>query len=266
MSRTRQTPIACPRFSAPVNTLTYDFPNGEVVPLHFHHEDQLVYACRGVMSVETADGTWVVPPQRAVWIPAKVPHSIIMSGAVSMRTLYLRARLARSLPRNCCVVNVSPLLKELILHACTFPALSKRVRSQSRLIDVIVDQLETVQSIPLQLPNPSDARAMRVAETLSNDPSDPRPLHEICRRTGASKRTIERLFQQETHMTLGEWRRQLRLLRSMRLLAADEKITHVALEAGYSTPSAFIAMFRKVFGTTPGRYFEKAAEHKTLAL
>jgi AraC-like DNA-binding protein len=253
----RQPAIACPRFSAPVNTLTYDFPNGQVVPLHYHHEDQLVYASRGVMSVQTGDGTWVVPPQRAVWIPAKIPHSIMMSGSVSMRTLYLRARLAQGLPRNCCVVNVSSLLKELILHACTFPALTKRVRVQARLIDVILDQLETVQSIPLQLPNPSDARAVRVAKILSDDPSDPRPLEEICQHTGASKRTIERLFHLETHMTLGEWRRQLRLLQSMRLLAADEKITHVALEAGYSTPSSFIAMFRKVFGTTPGRYFEK---------
>jgi AraC-like DNA-binding protein len=257
MSRTRQSPTACPAFSAPVNTLTFDFPNGHVVPLHYHPEDQLVYACRGVMSVQTRDGTWVVPPQRAVWIPAKIPHSIVMSGSVSMRTLYLRAQLARGLPRHCCVVNVSPLLKELVLHACHFPALTRRIRTQARLIDVIVDQLEAVQSIPLQLPNPSDARAVRVAEILSKDPSDARPMEEICRRTGASKRTIERLFQLETHMTLGEWRRQLRLLRSMQLLAADEKITHVALEAGYSTPSAFIAMFRKAFGTTPGRYFEK---------
>ena len=258
--------MACPKFLAPVATLSYDFPNGHVVPLHYHPEDQLVYACRGVMSVQTSDGTWVVPPQRAVWIPAKVLHSILMSGSVSMRTLYLRTRLARGLPRNCCVVNVSALLKELILHACAFPTLTRRIRTQARLMDVILDQLETVQSIPLQLPNPSDARAIRVAEILSGDPSDPRPLQEICKRTGASKRTIERLFHLETHMTLGEWRRQLRLLRSMRLLAADEKITHVALEAGYSTPSAFIAMFRKVFGTTPGRYFEKPGKDGLPAL
>jgi AraC-like DNA-binding protein len=266
MSKTRQPSIGCPRLPTPVTTLTYDFPNGHFVPLHYHHEDQLVYASRGVMSVETSDGTWAVPPQRAVWIPARVPHSIMMSGSVSMRTLYLRARLARSLPRNCCVVNVSSLLKELLLHACTFPTLTRRIKTQARLIDVIVDQLETVRSIPLQLPNPSDGRAIRVAEILFRDPSDPRPLEEICARTGASKRTIERLFRHETHMTLGEWRRQLRLLRSMRLLAADEKITHVALEAGYSTPSAFIAMFRKAFGTTPGRYFEKPGADKLLAL
>ena len=252
-------PEACPRLPSPVATLTYDFQDGHVIPPHFHYEDQLVYACQGVMTVETRDGIWVVPPQRAVWIPGGTPHSIQMSGAVSMRTLYLKPRLVERLPRVCRVVNVSPFLKELILHACKFPALRRRVRRQAHLVDVIVDQLETVEAMPLQLPHPVDARASRVAEVLKGNPSDARPLEELCRTAGASKRTIERLFQLETQMTLGEWRQQLRLVQSLRLLAAGEKITHVALEAGYSTPSAFIAMFRKVLGVTPSRYFENAS-------
>lgn len=222
----------------------------------FTRRDQLVYASRGVMTVRTRDGTWVVPPQRAVWIPARIPHGISMSGAVSMRTLYLRCRLVRPLPRNCCVLNVSSLLRELILHACRFPALEKSVKVQAHLVEVIVDQLETVQAIPLQLTSPVDPRAIRVAQALSDDPSGSRSLEETCRIAGASKRTIERLFQQETRLTLGQWRQQLRLMRSLQLLAAGENITHVALEAGYSTPSAYIAMFRKILGITPGRYFE----------
>src|ERR1700719_1899655 len=108
-----------------LRTLTRDYPADHVIPLHFHDRDQLVYASRGVMTVRTRDGTWVVPPHRAVWIPAAVPHTITMSGTVAMRTLYLMPRLARTLPRDCCVVNVSPLLKELILHACAFAALKK---------------------------------------------------------------------------------------------------------------------------------------------
>src|SRR6478735_478964 len=110
-----------------IRTLTHDYPAGHVVPLHFHDFDQLVYASRGVMTVRTSQGAWVVPTHRAVWIPASVPHTITMSGRVAMRTLYLRPRLARDLPRGCCVVNVSPLLKELVLHACTLPALKKRI-------------------------------------------------------------------------------------------------------------------------------------------
>jgi AraC-like DNA-binding protein len=259
MSKKRHSPMACPPFPSLVTTLTYDFVHGHTIPAHFHPEDQLVYACRGVMTVRTGEGSWVVPAQRAVWIPAQIPHSIVMSGAVSMRTIYFRARLVRRLPRTCCVVNVSPVLQELILHACTYPRLSRRSKVHANLIAVIVDQLGMVRAIPLQLPSPLDARAVRVAEALRRDPSERRSLEMVCQRAGASKRTIERIFQLETHLTLGKWRQQLRLLQSLQLLAAGEKITHAALEAGYSTPSAFIAMFRKVLGTTPGRYFHTAA-------
>src|SRR5271170_541487 len=157
---------------AQVTTLSLDYPAGHVIPLHFHRRDQLVYASRGVMTVRTGVGTWVVPTHRAVWIPTPVPHSITMSGTVAMRTLYLKPRLARTLPRSCCVVNVSPLLKELILHACNFATLKKSIQWQRPLIDAIVDQLKAIQMVPLQLPNLSDARAVRVAEILIADPSD----------------------------------------------------------------------------------------------
>jgi len=247
--------MACPVFPSAVTTLAYDFVHGHAIPEHFHSEDQLVYACRGVMTVRTSDGAWVVPAQRAVWIPARIPHSIVMSGAVSMRTIYFRARLVRRLPRSCCVINVSPVLQELILHACTYPRLNLRSKTQARLIAVIIDQLGMVRAVPLQLPSPSDPRAVRVAGALQRDPSEPCSLEAVCKQAGASKRTIERLFQMETHLSLGKWRQQLRLMRSLQLLAAGEKITNAALEAGYSTPSAFIAMFRKTLGTTPRRYF-----------
>src|SRR5689334_627806 len=104
---------------SPITTLTHDYAAGHVIRSHFHDRDQLVYASRGVMTVRTNEGAWVVPTHRAVWIPALVPHTITMSGTVAMRTLYLKPRLARSLPRECCVVNVSALLRELILHTCT---------------------------------------------------------------------------------------------------------------------------------------------------
>jgi AraC-like DNA-binding protein len=263
MSKIRQSPVVCPAFPSPVTTLAYDFVHGHALPEHFHPEDQLVYACRGVMTVRTSEGSWVVPAQRAVWIPAKTPHSIVMSGAVSLRTIYFRARLVRRLPRTCCVVNVSPVLQELILHACTYPRLSRRSKVNAHLIDVIVDQLGMTRAIPLQLPTPSDPRAVRVAEALQRDPSEQRSLEAVCQRAGASKRTIERIFQLQTHLTLGKWRQQLRLLRSLQLLAAGEKITHAALEAGYSTPSAFIATFRKILGTTPGRYFRASVQERS---
>jgi len=209
--------------------------------------------------VRTSEGTWVVPTDRAVWIPATVPHTITMSGKVAMRTLYLRRRLARTLPAQCCVVNVSPLLRELILHACSLVELRKEVKRQHRLIGVILDQLEGIQTVPLQLPNLSDPRARRIVKALSGDRSDRRTLAQICKLAGASKRTVERLFQEEAGMTLGKWRQQLRLMQAMRLLAEGAKVTHAALESGYSTPSAFISMFKKTLGTTPTSYFRTDA-------
>lgn len=257
MTQKRQPLHLCPRLPSPVTALVFDLAHGHVIPEHSHPEDQLVYACLGVMTVRTSQGTWVVPAQRAVWIPAHTAHSIVTSGAVSMRTLYLRSRIVRRLPRSCCVVNVSSLLQELILHACKYSRMSRRSKIHAHLIDLLVDQLETVQAIPLQLPSPADPRAIRVAEALQRNPADQYSLDQACQKAGASKRTIERIFLQETHLSLGKWRQQLRLMRSLQLLAAGEKITHAALEAGYSSPSAFIAMFRKTLGTTPRRYFEK---------
>jgi AraC-like DNA-binding protein len=136
------------------------------------------------------------------------------------------------------------------------------IKWQGHLIYVIINQLEAIQMIPLQLRNPSDPRALRIAEVLLADPSDRRPLTHICKAAGAGKRTVERLFQEDVGMTFGKWRQQLRLMQAMRLLAEGAKVTHAALESGYSTPSAFISMFRKALGTTPTLYFKSG--HKSL--
>ncbi len=263
MSQKRQAAIACPKQPSRITTLTYEFVHGYVIPPHFHPEDQLVYACRGVMTVRTRTGTWVVPAQRAVWIPGGIPHSVQMSGPVSMRTVYLRAGLVRRLPRACCVINISPLLQHLIVHLCSYAKLSRRSKIQAHLIDVLIDQLDAVKTVPLQLATPSDPRAARVAAALQSDVGTSRSVDWACKQAGASKRTIERLFRHQTRLSLGKWRQQLRLLRSLQLLAAGEKITSAALEAGYSTPSAFIAMFRKALGTTPRKYFENTLTKPT---
>ena len=133
-------------------TLSLEFADGYLVPEHFHPEDQLVFASKGVMTVRTAQGIWVVPPLRAVWIPAKTPHSVAMSGAVSMRTIYLAPRRTSALGTKCFVMNVSPLLRELILHACQFQRLKYSEPVQKRIIEIISDQMKAAHSIALQLP------------------------------------------------------------------------------------------------------------------
>jgi AraC-like DNA-binding protein len=265
MSKTRQAAIFdhLTDMSSWIVTLAKSYSGGQVIPLHFHDRDQLVYASHGVMTVRTADGTWIVPPHRAVWIPKTIPHTITMSGDVAMRTLYLKPRLTRALPRSCTVVNVAPLLKELILCACRAGMLRGRIARERHLIDVILDQLHAIELVPLQLPGLSEPRARRVADALLANPADPRSLDAICKASGASRRTVERIYQHETAMPLGRWRQQLRLMHAMCLVAEGAKVTDAALAAGYSTASSFVAAFRKVLGTTPTRYLRAHPEAKT---
>ncbi len=259
MPQKRQKGIFDPRrqAGAAISTLTYTYTNGHVVPRHFHEQDQILYGICGAMAVTTDDGMWVVPPNRAVWIPANTDHSIVMWGAVTMKTLYLKPGMVKQLGKQCRVLNVSSLMKELLLEACRRGSLYRRNPEQGRLIGTLLDQLEEAPSVPLGVPMPTDTRALRIAAMLRSDPADRRPLSALCKSCGASKRTIERVFREETGITFGRWRQQMSLAHAIRLLAEGNKVTSVALEAGYNSPSAFIVMFKKVLGMTPTQYLSR---------
>lgn len=219
-----------------------------MIAMHAHGRDQLVYASSGVMTVATGQGTWVTPPHRAVWIPAGIPHAIAMSGHVAMRTLYFRPASVGGLPRRCCVVGVSNLVRELVLHICAHGA--------DRHVGILLaQQLRALPTLTLELPMPSDPRARRLADRLAVTPGTQAALASLCREAGASRRTIERIFLAETGLSLGRWRQQLRLMHALRQLGGGASVTEVAFDSGYSTPSAFIVAFRKVFGATPTAYF-----------
>jgi AraC-like DNA-binding protein len=214
---------------------------------------KLIYATRGATTVETDGGAWVVPPHRAVWIRAGVDFRVRMSGVVAMRLLYIRpgVRGARLPAEACSVVNVTPLLRELIVRAVTIGALDARIAEQKRMIGVIFDELRVLNAMPLQLPLPRDPRAARFAAMAGENLT----LDEMLRACGASRRTLERIFREETAMSLGQWLRRQGLLHALRRLAAGEGVNAVALELGYNGASAFIAMFRRELGQTPGQYF-----------
>lgn len=231
-----------------VTSFAHDYGSGDVIATHAHDRDQLVYASAGVMTVRTQEGAWVTPPYRAVWIPAGVPHAIAMSGHVAMRTLYFRPALVRGLPRRCCVVAVSNLVKELILHACAHGA-------DHHVNALLTRQLRALTTLALELPMPSDARARRVAERLADDPGVQTELALLCRDAGASRRTIERSFLAETGLSLGRWRQQSRLMHAVQRLGGGASVTEVAFEAGYGAPGAFTVAFHKAFGAPPTAYF-----------
>jgi len=232
-------------------------PRGTVVLPQSADWDELVYASRGVMTVETATGTWVVPPDRAVWVPAGVDHRVVMTGRTSIRTLYL-ARGIATLPPQCLVVTVPPLLRELVIHAVRISPLDPAIPAHARLVGVILDLLETLPTAPLQLPMPTDPRAGSVARALLDRPADPSSVDRLARAAGAGRRTVERLFLEQTGLSVGRWRQRARLLAALRLLADGLPVTTVAHRVGYSTPSAFGAMFRAELGTSPARYFRSS--------
>ena len=235
-----------------------EYADGHVIRTHSHPWHQLVYASRGVMTVRTPEASWVVPTNRGVWVPAGTRHSIQMSGAVSLRTLYLVPRLSRSLPDEPRVIGVSSLLRELILRIVELDSLNLRNPEHAHLVSVLLDHLHVMQSDAVHLPLPRDARAKRIAAMLQKEPSDTRSLIELSKLAGASKRTVERLFKIETGLGFGKWRQQLRLGHALRLLAAGDPVTTVAMDVGYDSISAFISAFRMTFGKTPGQYFRAA--------
>jgi AraC-like DNA-binding protein len=243
-----------PDGSVLVRTYPLTLDRDHVEPPHVHEWDQLTYAASGVLHLDTASARWLVPPHRAVWVPAGVTHAERMYGPVSVRTLYIAEGLAKALPRDCQTVNVSSLLRELILHVTRQGALDRRTPTHARLIGVLLDQLTSVPRVSLQLPMPRDARGLQLVSLLNASPADTTPLAQLSRRAGASRRTLERIFLKETKMSVGEWRRRMRLLHAVRLLSAGEPVTTVAFDAGYASVSAFVAVFKKTFGTTPGRY------------
>lgn len=243
--------------AGPVVTRATECPADHVIDWHAHNRAQLLYAMTGVMRVVTDAGVWVVPTQRAVWIPPGIAHQVTAQGApLSLRSLYIHADMLGGLPETCCVVTVSPLLRELILAAIDLPAPTVPDSPAGRLFRVLLDQIQTVVVTPLHLPSVADPRLQHIADTLMTDPADNRTLADWSTGLGASERTLARLFIKETGLTFGHWRQQARLLAALAMLARGENVTKVALDLGYASQSAFIAMFRRALGKTPARYFD----------
>ncbi|MBL4615910.1 MAG: helix-turn-helix transcriptional regulator [Magnetovibrio sp.] len=231
------------------------FERGEEVPIHHHGREQLVYATKGLALVTTENGAWVVPPNRAVWVPSHLDHGVKAITSCTMSSLFISPGLIPTLPQTCSVVAVPKLLRELILHAITFDDLYDENGPQGRIVAVMIDMMKSLKEVPLHLPMPSDVRLRRVAESLIETPSDNRSQSDWAKECGASVRTLARLFPEQTGMTFSGWRQQARLMAALGRLADGEAVVSVALDLGYSSQSAFIAMFKKALGTTPGKYF-----------
>lgn len=222
----------------------------ERIEWHFHDAPQLIYPGRGVLQVFTEAGTWIVPPLRAVWIPAGVAHSHRARGRTDLLSVAFAPSMHPFGEGGPVVVEVAPLLREAIIALTAGDQLP--ASSEHLLRELVLDQLHRVTVLPLELPRPRDDRLLRIVEQLSADPSDRRTLGQIGREVGASERTLSRLFRRETGMSFPQWRGQLRLQHAQLLLAEGASVTVTAHACGFRSTSAFIESFRAAFGATPG--------------
>lgn len=255
MSKTRQLANPDPEAGILVRNWATTHPHGAEIRERALEWHQLAYASRGVITVRTPDGIWVVPPHRGVWIPAGTVHHVAMAPGTSVRTLYFARRSGVRVSSVCRAVNVPALLRELLLEVCRVGVLHRRIASERRLAGVVVDQLQLLETEPLELPWPTDPRARHAAELLREEPGAANLMRKVERTVGASRRTLERCFVKETRLSLWRWKQRARLVAALELLASGRAVTSIALDVGYSSPSAFITAFRRELGCTPGEYF-----------
>jgi len=243
-----------------VRSLALRLPPGHRIDAHDHAWLQVVYAESGVMTVATDDHQWVVPPHRCLLLPPRVPHAVRIVSSTAMRTLYLRPAFARGLADTIRVMDVAPLLRELILECVRLGALDRRSAPDRALATVLLSQLREAPTLGVGLPLPADPRARRVADLVLADPGATCTLASLAASAAASARTIERLFTEQTGLSFGRWRQQARLQYALRRLAEGDPVTTVALASGYDSPSAFSAMFRRALGANPRDYLSAPRE------
>ena len=240
-----------PKSGVSVATLAYEYTAGFQVPEHAHGSDQLIYAIRGVMEVYAGQTVWLIPPQFALWIPARTLHRIRMPAVVSMRTLYFRRGLVSRRTPGCDVLSVTPLLRELIVETVRLGRLRARNLHERALRDLTILHVSRASSAPTSVALPTDSRALTLAQTILKDPSQPTQLADLCADAGMSLRTMQRIFHKELGTDFDSWRRQVRLMKAIELLVTGVSVKETAFAIGYNQPSAFVEAFRRAFGSTP---------------
>lgn len=241
----------------PVAALADEYPPGFHDPRHSHKRAQLIYSSSGVMLVTTDQASYVVPPHRAVWVPAGVEHEAYARGHVSLRTLYVSMDAHPDLPKTCRVVEVSDLLRELIIEATKVPVEYDVNGRDGRLMDLILAELTCMRSTPMHVPMPRNERLVKVCTAILRDPAQNDALDEWAEAAGMGRRTFTRTFRRETNMSFAVWRQNVRLMEAMSRLALGESVTDVAFAVGYNSSSAFTAMFRRTFGMPPTRFLSE---------
>lgn len=247
-----------PQELAPVVAFEDCYPAGYVDPLHSHDRSQLHFALSGVCSVSTGTESFILPPNRAIWLPAHQQHATSCRSETRFQVLYIDPAFVEQ-PRECRVFEVSPLVRALIDEVTHFPFLYDLEGREEAIVRLMLAEIARMPSLPVSVQMPTDHRLLRVCDAIMADPADPRDIDDWAKEAGMARRTFTRLFQQQTGMGLATWRRQIRFMEAAVRIASGEPITMVAFDVGYESPSAFTAMFHRTFGAPPSAYCRRNA-------
>lgn len=259
MSRDGQCELVDPSMGLAV--CTFPMPAGTVFDWHTHDDHQLAWASSGVLTVRSGTQAWVLPPTRAVWIPAGTRHETLSDGIATMRTAYVRPSSFSMSWTTCTPVIVTTLVANLLDHlADEVQDTSQRSHAEQLLVDLLVP----AATVSFDVRMPTDERALQVATALKADPSDGRTLAQWGNDVGASSRTLARAFLLDTGMTFARWRSLVRLNCALEALGSQEPVAEVARKVGYESGSAFVAAFRRETGITPAKYFRESQSSPVL--
>lgn len=206
------------------------------------------------MRVRTARRTWIVPPSRALWVPARTVHEIQMYGVVRMHSLYVDAENEKGMASECQVLEVSPLMRELIVRAAGVATDEDDSMVQALVIPLLLAEMRRLPRCALDLPFPESADLVDLCESLLEELADADRRQAEDRTPQMSRKTLYRRFLQETGVTFARWKKQAMLLESVRRLVEGSAVTAIAIDLGYESASAFSAMFRRSLGMSPREF------------
>lgn len=227
-------------------------------PRHRHLWGEFVYAFSGVMELKLADRHYLAPPQYGVWLPPEVEHVGLNRHEATFCSLYLARERCRPFPPEACALAVSPLVKALLEQLRARGVDTPRTPREARLVEVLVDELAAAPRQGTYLPASEDPLLRPILSALEAHPDDPRTLAQWARRVHSTERTLVRRCQRDLGMTFGEWRQRLRVVKALAMLEAGRAVESIALDLGYGSSSAFIAMFRRRMGASPDKLRREA--------
>lgn len=240
---------------------------------HAHKKHQLLYAVAGTMHLETADGQWLLPPQRAAWIAAGVRHRVRPLSAIALRTVYVDAGSFVS-PQPLAVFTVTPVLREMILYAMRWGPEHRPARDDrdDGLADSFFTALRALSleaakhAAPFCLPAPRSPELRRAVRHILTHLSEPMALEAVACAAFLSGRTLARRFDDELGLSFREFLHHARMLRAMELLSReDARVTQTAVAVGFESLGAFTRAFTRFTGECP-RDFRKRGPSASGAL